>query len=136
MLIFILIDIHLGLRKIFVYLEKKKFNWEWIKVIFVCQPASCSLFFGTSLFDFCLIIRLLSLVSWRNIFYCLIRFFFFITQEHLDYEIIQSTNPEFNKAIVRVNIFRDHRQTIQVYKGYISSKYAFLKLLVSHIKGF
>ncbi|KAL5006527.1 hypothetical protein ScPMuIL_015333 [Solemya velum] len=34
-------------------------------------------------------------------------------QEHLDYEIIQSTNPDFNKAIVRVNIFRDHRQTIQ-----------------------
>ena len=35
-------------------------------------------------------------------------------QEHLDYELIQSTNPEFNKAVVRVNIFRDHRQTIQV----------------------
>jgi len=34
-------------------------------------------------------------------------------QEHIDYEIIQSTNPDFNKAIVRVNIFRDHRQTIQ-----------------------
>ncbi|KAL4224487.1 N-acetyltransferase 10 [Mactra antiquata] len=34
-------------------------------------------------------------------------------QEHLDYEIVQSTNPDFNKAIVRVNIFRDHRQTIQ-----------------------
>ncbi|KAK4885895.1 hypothetical protein RN001_002166 [Aquatica leii] len=34
-------------------------------------------------------------------------------QEHLDYSLIQSTNPEFNKAIVRVNIFRDHRQTIQ-----------------------
>ncbi|OWF43305.1 N-acetyltransferase 10 [Mizuhopecten yessoensis] len=34
-------------------------------------------------------------------------------QEHLDYEIIQSTNPEFNKAIVRVNIFREHRQTVQ-----------------------
>ncbi|PVD33452.1 hypothetical protein C0Q70_04708 [Pomacea canaliculata] len=34
-------------------------------------------------------------------------------QEHLDYEIIQSTNAEFNKAVVRVNIFRDHRQTIQ-----------------------
>lgn len=33
--------------------------------------------------------------------------------EHLDYEIIQSTNPSFNKAIVRVNIFRGHRQTIQ-----------------------
>ncbi|KAH3686339.1 hypothetical protein WICPIJ_002701 [Wickerhamomyces pijperi] len=34
-------------------------------------------------------------------------------QEHLDYDIIQSTNPAFNKAIVRVDIKREHRQTIQ-----------------------
>ncbi|KAI8343110.1 GNAT acetyltransferase 2-domain-containing protein [Chlamydoabsidia padenii] len=34
-------------------------------------------------------------------------------EEHLDYDIVQSTNPDFNKAIVRVNIFRQHRQTIQ-----------------------
>ncbi|KAL9599665.1 MAG: hypothetical protein Q9219_003653 [cf. Caloplaca sp. 3 TL-2023] len=34
-------------------------------------------------------------------------------QDHFDYTIIQSTNPEFNKAIVRVNIHRQHRQTIQ-----------------------
>ncbi|GAB1518176.1 N-acetyltransferase 10 [Rhizoctonia solani] len=34
-------------------------------------------------------------------------------QEHLDYDIVQSTNPDFNKAIVRVNVFREHRQTIQ-----------------------
>ncbi|XP_058925705.1 RNA cytidine acetyltransferase [Kogia breviceps] len=34
-------------------------------------------------------------------------------QEHLDYEIIQSLNPEFHKAVIRVNIFREHRQTIQ-----------------------
>lgn len=34
-------------------------------------------------------------------------------QDHLDYDIIQSTNPDFNKAIVRVNIHRQHRQTIQ-----------------------
>ncbi|KAH7027767.1 GNAT acetyltransferase 2-domain-containing protein [Microdochium trichocladiopsis] len=33
--------------------------------------------------------------------------------EHTDYSIIQSTNPDFNKAIVRVNIHRAHRQTIQ-----------------------
>eukprot|EP00117_Sycon_ciliatum_P005781 scpid27031/ scgid9589/ N-acetyltransferase 10 len=33
-------------------------------------------------------------------------------QEHVDYEIIQSTNPEFNKCVVRVNIFKGHRQTI------------------------
>ena len=34
-------------------------------------------------------------------------------EEHLDYDIMQSTNPAFNKSVVRVNIFRDHRQTIQ-----------------------
>ena len=34
-------------------------------------------------------------------------------KRHMDYEAIESTNPEFNRAIVRVNIFRDHRQTIQ-----------------------
>ncbi|CCX31909.1 GNAT acetyltransferase 2-domain-containing protein [Pyronema domesticum] len=33
--------------------------------------------------------------------------------DHQDYDIIQSTNPAFNKAIVRVNIHRAHRQTIQ-----------------------
>lgn len=35
-------------------------------------------------------------------------------REHEHYEIIQSTNPDFNKAIVRVNIFQQHRQTVQV----------------------
>ena len=39
---------------------------------------------------------------------------YFTLQEHEDYELIQSTNPELNKAIVRVNIFHEHRQTIQV----------------------
>ncbi|KAK3713249.1 N-acetyltransferase 10 [Vermiconidia calcicola] len=33
--------------------------------------------------------------------------------DHSDYTIIQSTNPDFNKAIVRVNVHREHRQTIQ-----------------------
>lgn len=33
--------------------------------------------------------------------------------DHVDYTILQSTNPDFNKAIVRVNVHRDHRQTIQ-----------------------
>jgi N-acetyltransferase 10 len=32
--------------------------------------------------------------------------------DHVDYTIIQSTNPDFNKAIVKVNIHRQHRQTI------------------------
>ena len=31
----------------------------------------------------------------------------------MDYEVLQSTNADLNKAVVRVNIFREHRQTIQ-----------------------
>lgn len=31
----------------------------------------------------------------------------------MDYDTIQSVNPDFNKAIIRVNIFRAHRQTVQ-----------------------
>ena len=34
-------------------------------------------------------------------------------EEHIDYDVVQSSNPEFKKAIVRVNVFRGHRQTIQ-----------------------
>jgi N-acetyltransferase 10 len=34
-------------------------------------------------------------------------------KDQIDYEIVQSTNPNHKKAIVRVNIFREHRQTIQ-----------------------
>lgn len=34
-------------------------------------------------------------------------------QEHTDYEIIQSTEASLNKAVIRVNIFKSHRQTIQ-----------------------
>lgn len=31
-------------------------------------------------------------------------------KEHLDYDLVESTNPDFGKAIVRVNIYRSHRQ--------------------------
>lgn len=34
-------------------------------------------------------------------------------ENHLDYEVTQSTNSEFNKAVVRVSVSRDHRQTVQ-----------------------
>ncbi|XP_076450186.1 RNA cytidine acetyltransferase-like [Babylonia areolata] len=34
-------------------------------------------------------------------------------QEHLDYTILQSTEQDHNKAVIRVNITREHRQTIQ-----------------------
>lgn len=36
-------------------------------------------------------------------------------QEHIDYNIVRSTNVEFKKAIVRINIARNSRQTVQVY---------------------
>jgi N-acetyltransferase 10 len=34
-------------------------------------------------------------------------------EEHLDYNVHQSSNPEWKNCIVRVDIFRNHRQTIQ-----------------------
>ena len=34
-------------------------------------------------------------------------------KEHIDYDIVESQNPAFGKAIVRVNVTRAHRQTIQ-----------------------
>ncbi|CAG9762792.1 unnamed protein product [Ceutorhynchus assimilis] len=51
-------------------------------------------------------------------------------QEHIDYGLVQSTNPEFNKAIVRVNIIRDHRQTIQYIHPTDAHKLAQAELLV------
>ncbi|XP_050303740.1 RNA cytidine acetyltransferase [Anthonomus grandis grandis] len=51
-------------------------------------------------------------------------------QEHIDYGLVQSTNPEFNKAIVRVNIFRDHRQTIQYIHPTDAHKLSQAELLV------
>lgn len=34
-------------------------------------------------------------------------------QEHMDYSLVTSTRPGMSKVIIRVNIFRAHRQTIQ-----------------------
>mmetsp|Transcript_15012 Transcript_15012/g.29501 ORF Transcript_15012/g.29501 Transcript_15012/m.29501 type:complete len:1039 (-) Transcript_15012:64-3180(-) len=51
-------------------------------------------------------------------------------KDHQDYEIIQSTNPLFNKAVVRVNIFRQHRQTIQYIQPQDHAKLAQAELLV------
>ncbi|KAL6502634.1 hypothetical protein OROHE_024287 [Orobanche hederae] len=35
-------------------------------------------------------------------------------KEHLDYDVVKSRDPDFKKAIVRINIYKQHRQTIQV----------------------
>ena len=42
-----------------------------------------------------------------------------LSQEHIDYDLVESTNPAFGKAIVRVNVFRQHRQTVQVGMGMV-----------------
>ncbi len=34
--------------------------------------------------------------------------------EHTDYDLVESTNPAFNKALVRINVFRSHRQACHV----------------------
>ncbi|KJH47427.1 putative ATPase DUF699 [Dictyocaulus viviparus] len=51
-------------------------------------------------------------------------------QEHIDFELIQSTNPEFQKALVRVNVFREHRQTIQYIHPSDASKLGHAELVV------
>ena len=51
-------------------------------------------------------------------------------KEHIDYDLVESTNPAFGKAIVRVNIYRNHRQTIQYIQPQHHAKLAQAELLV------
>jgi N-acetyltransferase 10 len=51
-------------------------------------------------------------------------------KDQQDYEIVQSTNQAFNNAIVRVNIFRTHRQTIQYIQPQDYQKLGQAELLV------
>ena len=67
---------------------------------------------------------------YKFFFYFLIGFDALNYQEHLDYDLIQSTNPDFNKAIVRVNVFRTHRQTIQYIHPCDGHKLSHAELLV------
>ena len=34
-------------------------------------------------------------------------------KEHADYDVVQSTEPDYHHAVVRINVFHTHRQTIQ-----------------------
>ena len=45
-------------------------------------------------------------------------------KEHLDYDIVESTNPAFGKAIVRVNIYRSHRQARSVLENVLMCRKA------------
>lgn len=51
-------------------------------------------------------------------------------EEHIDYEILRSTNPEFKGAVIRLNVFREHRQIIQYIHPNDSHYLAHAELLV------
>lgn len=51
-------------------------------------------------------------------------------KETVDYDLIRSTNPDFANAIVRINIFRAHRQTIQYVQPHDHQKISQAELLV------
>ncbi|XP_045597663.1 RNA cytidine acetyltransferase [Procambarus clarkii] len=51
-------------------------------------------------------------------------------EEQTDYEVIQSTNIDYHEAVVRVNIFREYRQTIQYVDPSHSGKLTQAELLV------
>ena len=51
-------------------------------------------------------------------------------KEHLDYDLVESTNPEFKKAIVRVNVYRSHRQTVQYVQPQHAERVSQAELLI------
>ena len=46
-------------------------------------------------------------------------------KEHIDYDIVASTNPAFNKAVVRLNIFKSHRQVNACYPSILATPHRF-----------
>ncbi|KAL0030160.1 hypothetical protein WJX77_000722 [Trebouxia sp. C0004] len=51
-------------------------------------------------------------------------------KEHLDYDLVESTNPAFAKAIIRVNVFKNHRQTVQYIQPQHAAQLSQAELLV------
>ncbi|KAL6558902.1 hypothetical protein OROMI_019252 [Orobanche minor] len=51
-------------------------------------------------------------------------------KEHLDYDVVTSRDPDFKKAIVRINIYKQHRQTIQYIQPHEREKLSQVELLV------
>ncbi|GMH06651.1 hypothetical protein Nepgr_008491 [Nepenthes gracilis] len=51
-------------------------------------------------------------------------------KEHIDFDVVKSSNPEFKKATVRINIYKHHRQTIQYVMPHEHEKLSQVELLV------
>ncbi|KAL6219975.1 hypothetical protein ACLB2K_007733 [Fragaria x ananassa] len=51
-------------------------------------------------------------------------------KEHLDYDVEKSSNPAMKKATLKINIFKQHRQTIQYIQPHEHEKLSQVELLV------
>lgn len=51
-------------------------------------------------------------------------------KEHTHYELVESVVPEFHGAVVRINVFRQHRQTVQYIQPHDYQKLGQAELLV------
>ncbi|CAL5425620.1 unnamed protein product [Camellia sinensis] len=51
-------------------------------------------------------------------------------KEHLHYDLLRSSNPDYEKAITQINIFKQHRQTVQYIKPHDHVKLSQVELLV------
>lgn len=51
-------------------------------------------------------------------------------KEHMEYDVVESTNPDFHKALVRLNLYREHRQTVQYIQPQDYQQLAHAELLV------
>ncbi|XP_006663862.1 RNA cytidine acetyltransferase 1-like [Oryza brachyantha] len=51
-------------------------------------------------------------------------------KEHLHYDVVKSADPEFKKATIQINVYKQHRQTIQYLKPHDHGKLSQVELLV------
>lgn len=51
-------------------------------------------------------------------------------KERVDFEAMQSTNPEYAKCIIRINVFRGHRQTVQFIAASDTQRFGQAELLI------
>uniref|UniRef100_A0A0D9XJZ0 RNA cytidine acetyltransferase n=1 Tax=Leersia perrieri TaxID=77586 RepID=A0A0D9XJZ0_9ORYZ len=51
-------------------------------------------------------------------------------KEHLHYDVVKSADPELKKATIQINVYKQHRQTIQYLKPHDHGKLSQVELLV------
>lgn len=69
---------------------------------------------------YCLVLELKSLIH-----FCIMQLMnasFHPFQEHLHYDVVKSADPELKKATIQINVYKQHRQTIQVNSYYFHPK--------------